>query len=172
MHPAAKVLCQSTAVSRTLTFVGIEQRSKTMFTKVEQLHGSNLKCHEVVVHNTVFKNCVKHVAMQRCHIAQWQDEPIVKNSTVQLRASLLDCAWVSASRYSTQNFAPHSARLSGLPRTCSSLDTLWNFRSTTMSLICSRTGFVEKVPKGRWRYFALHNVLWKQCSLWRMTLMG
>ncbi|KAJ4438669.1 hypothetical protein ANN_14616 [Periplaneta americana] len=35
--------------------------------------GSKLKWHEVIVHKNVFRDCVKHVAMQRCHIAQFHD---------------------------------------------------------------------------------------------------
>ena len=33
-----------------------------------------MKWHEVVVHKNIFKDCVKHVAMQRCHIVQWHGE--------------------------------------------------------------------------------------------------
>ncbi|KAJ4445497.1 hypothetical protein ANN_07305 [Periplaneta americana] len=35
--------------------------------------GSKLKWHEVVVRKNVFRDCVKHVAMERCHIAQLHD---------------------------------------------------------------------------------------------------
>ena len=35
VQPAATILCQSTAVCRTLTIIGIARTSKTMFTKIE-----------------------------------------------------------------------------------------------------------------------------------------
>ena len=45
------------------------------------------------------------------------------------------------------NCAPHSARHSGLPQTCSMLDTPWNFWGATMAPLCSHTGLVGLVPK-------------------------
>ena len=33
--------------------------------------GSKLKWHDCIVHKNVFRYCVKHVAMQRCHSAKW-----------------------------------------------------------------------------------------------------
>ena len=51
----------------------------------------------------------------------------------------------------SQNSAPHSARHSGLPQTCRALNTPWNFRCATLSLLRSRKGLVGPVPKGRWR---------------------
>ena len=44
-----------------------------MFTKLEHILGSKMKWCEVVVHKKVFKDCVKHVAMQGYHIARWYD---------------------------------------------------------------------------------------------------
>ena len=53
----------------------------------------------VVVHKNVFKDCMKHVVMQSCHVEQWHDGvkhsgkagmPHVENNTVQRLASLLD----------------------------------------------------------------------------------
>ena len=68
--------------------------------------------------------------------------------------SPMDCSWVSSrSRSTSQNCAPHSARHSGLPQTCSALDIPWNFTGATMALLFSRTGLVGPVPKGRWRLF-------------------
>ena len=65
----------------------------------------------------------------------------------------MEYAWVSSrSRSISQNWAPHSALHSGLPQTYSAFDTPWNFRSTTMASLCSHTGHVEPVPKGRWRF--------------------
>ena len=44
MQPAATVLCQSTAVCRTLTFIGIVRTPcKTRFTKVEQRSWINIE---------------------------------------------------------------------------------------------------------------------------------
>ena len=80
-----------------------------MFTELEKVYGTILKWHEVVVHKNIFRDCVKHVEMQRCHIAQWHDgvklktfrevgmsfrkppyrTPHMENNTVQLLASLL-----------------------------------------------------------------------------------
>ena len=34
---------------------------------------SKLKWHDVVVHKNVFRDYVKYMTMQRCHIAQWHD---------------------------------------------------------------------------------------------------
>ena len=42
-------------------------------TKLEQVLGSKLKWHEVVVYKNVFRDYMKHVAMQCCHNAQWHD---------------------------------------------------------------------------------------------------
>ena len=52
----------------------------------------------------------------------------------------------------SQNCTPHSARYSGLPITCSALGTPWNFRGAKMAQLCSRTGLVGLVSKGRWRF--------------------
>ncbi|KAJ4435526.1 hypothetical protein ANN_18142 [Periplaneta americana] len=41
--------------------------------KLLNVPGSKLKWHEVIVHKNVFWDCVKHVAMQRCHITQLHD---------------------------------------------------------------------------------------------------
>ena len=51
----------------------------------------------------------------------------------------------------SQNYAPRSAWHFGLPRTCSALDTLWNFRGETMAPLCGHTGLIGPVPKGSWR---------------------
>ncbi|KAJ4427402.1 hypothetical protein ANN_25024 [Periplaneta americana] len=40
---------------------------------LQNVPGSKLKWHEVIVHKNVFRDYVKHVAMQRCHIAQLHD---------------------------------------------------------------------------------------------------
>ena len=81
--------------------------------------------------------------------------PHVENNTDQLIASLLGSGhqWTAHElapgiRRISQNCVLHSTcrRHSGLPQTCSSLDTPW----TTMALICSRTGLTEPVSKGRW----------------------
>ena len=179
-------------------------------------------------------DCMKHMAMQRCHIAQWQDRLKLSGKaeitfrttsllddptwrTTQLASWFpdgciwpMDCAWVNSGILSmSQNCAPHSARHSGLPQTCSPLDTQLNFRGVTMAPLCSRTGLVGPLPKGRWRLpwtyrrygknlvslirtklktpikkigsipvllfqreCSIHNVLWRWCSLWRMTLWG
>ena len=64
--------------------------------------------------------------------------------------SPMDCTWVrSRSQSMSQNCALNSARHSGLPQTCSALGTPWNFRGATMAPLCSRTGLVGLVPKGR-----------------------
>ena len=66
--------------------------------------------------------------------------------------SPMNCAWVSSgSRSMLQNCAPHSARYSGLPQIWSALDTIWNFRGSTMAPLCNRTGLVGPLAKGRWR---------------------
>ena len=65
----------------------------------------------------------------------------------------MDCAWVSSGSLSmSQNCAPYSARHSGLPQTCSALDTPWNFRGASMVPLCSHTGLVGPIPEGRWRH--------------------
>ena len=82
-----------------------------MFTKLEQRFWAKIEVavplwHEVIVHKNVFRDCVKHVAMQRCQISQWHDgfleswdavqdnfrtgRPHVENNTVQFLTSLLD----------------------------------------------------------------------------------
>ena len=64
----------------------------------------------------------------------------------------MNCAWVSSGSLSiSQNCAPHSARHFGLPQTCSALDTP-NFQGATMASLCSCTGLVGPVPKGRWQF--------------------
>ena len=45
----------------------------TMFTKLKQRFWIKLKWYDVVVHKNVITDCVKYVAMQCCHIAQWYD---------------------------------------------------------------------------------------------------
>ena len=40
-------------------------------TKYSNVPGSKLKWHDVVVLKNVFRYCVKHVAIQRCHIGRW-----------------------------------------------------------------------------------------------------
>ena len=65
----------------------------------------------------------------------------VENNTVKLRFPLYNMS---------ENCAAHSARHSDLPQTCSALNTPWNFRGVTMPPLCSRTGLVGPVPKGRW----------------------
>ena len=65
--------------------------------------------------------------------------------------SPMDFAWISrGSRSMPQNCAPHSARHSGLPETCSALNIPCNFRGAITALLCSRTGLVRPVPKERW----------------------
>ena len=64
----------------------------------------------------------------------------------------MDWAWDSCGRRNMSlNCAPHSARHSGVPEICSSMDTPWNFWGATMTPICSRTGIVRLVPRGMWR---------------------
>ena len=112
--------------------------------------GSKLKWHEIVNKN-VFRDCLKHVAMQRCHTAQWHDglkhsgktgmpfkTTSMENNIVQLHASLLGAE---------HRWIVHS----GLPQNCSTLDTPWNFWGAIMAPLCSRTGLVILVPKERWR---------------------
>ena len=114
---------------------------------------------------------VKYVAMQHCHIARWHDElkhsgktrmsfkitSIQDDSTWRTQFnSLLPCwlliadglrvSWQRKSEYVT-DCAPHS----GLEETCSVLVTPWNFWGATMPPLCSRTGLVGPVSKGRWR---------------------
>ena len=103
-------------------------------------------------------------ALPYCKVAQWvrafqegsdafrtisvQDDPTWKTT---LLASLMDCMWVSRGSLSmSQNWAPHSAWHSELSQTCSTLDIPWNFRAATIVPLCSRTGLVGPVPKGRW----------------------
>ena len=63
---------------------------------------------------------------------------------------MFNCAWVSSeSRSTSQNYSPNCARM--LPQTCSVLDIPWNVRGAKMAPLCSRTGHVGPVPKGRWR---------------------
>ena len=45
-----------------------------MFTKLMQCFWIKIKVYEVVVHKNVFRDCMKHVAIQRCLIAQWHVE--------------------------------------------------------------------------------------------------
>ena len=117
--------------------------------------------------------------MQHCHIAQWHKwvkafwegrdaikdnlytgRTHVENNTIQLLASLLDadhqltvCELAVEVKSMSQNCASHSARHFRLPQTCSGLDTPWNFRGSTMAPLCSMTGLVGPVPKGRWLLF-------------------
>ena len=57
------------------------------------------------------------------------------------------CGVSSGSLSMSQNCAQHS----GLQQTCSALDTQWNILGATMTPLCSRTGLIGPVPKGRWR---------------------
>ena len=57
----------------------------------------------------------------------------------------------SGSRSISQNCAQHSARHSGLPQTSSALDIPWSFRGAIMAPLCSPTGLVGPVPKGKWQ---------------------
>ena len=124
--------------------------------------------------------------MQRCHTAQWHDglkrsgnagmpfrtTSIQDNSiwrTTQFNSLLpvgclsqMDCGWIiSGSRSMSQKCAPHSARYSGLPQNCNALDTRSNFRDAAMAPLCSRTGLVGPVLKGRWR------LSWTNCRYGR-----
>ena len=51
------------------------ERSKTMFTNytIATFQDQKLKWQNVVVYKNVSRHCVKHVAMQRYHIAQWHN---------------------------------------------------------------------------------------------------
>ena len=126
-----------------------------------------------------------HVAMKRCHIAQWrdgikrsgktgipfrttsvQDDP-TWSSTPYFPIGCwypMNCAWVSSgSRSRSQNCVPHSARHSELQKNCSAFDTPRNFRGETMTPLCSHTGIVRPVRKGKWR---LHSTVLEVSSLW------
>ena len=100
------------------------------------------------------------------HIAQWHDgskrsgktgTPFRTTSaqedptwrTTQFK-SLFPCSVrvSSGSRSMSQNYVSHSARHSGLPRTCSALDTPCNFRGATITSLCSSTGLVGTLPTG------------------------
>ena len=145
-----------------------------MFTKLEQRSWIKLKCHKVVIHKNDFRDCLKRMAMQRCHIAQWHDvlkrsvkagmpfrtTSVQEYSTGEQHNSTpcfpdgcwspMYCAWISSgSRSMSQNCAPDSALHSGLPQTCSALDNPWNFLSAAMAPLCSCTGLFGPVPKGR-----------------------
>ena len=116
---------------------------------------------------------VQHWLEMLFHISEWiktfregrdavQDNlrtgrPHVEKNKLQLLAtpvgfwSPMDCAWVrSGTRSMSQNFAPHSARYSGLPQTCSSWDTQLTLRRATMAPLCSSTGLGRSVSKGKW----------------------
>ena len=113
--------------------------------------------------------------MKRCHIAvaRWvkafrgsRDSALdylrkgrlhVENNTVQLLASLLDAdrRWTARELAAEvgvrhKKSAPHSARHSGLPQTCSALDTTWKFWGATMAPLCNGKVLVGPVSKGRW----------------------
>ena len=121
-------------------------------------------------------DCVKNVAMQCCHIAEWHNglersgQAGCRSGQLLYRTtpcgeqhgptpcfpvgrwSPIDCAWVSNESLSMpQNCAQHPARHSELPQTCRALDNPRNFRGATMGTLCNRTGLVGRVPKGRWR---------------------
>ena len=129
------------------------------------------------------------MSMQHCHIAQWhdglmrfgktgmpfrttsvQDDPTWRTTQTPCFPvacwSLMDCAWVnSGSRSMSQNCAPHSARHSGLPQTCSALDTPWNFQSVTKAPLCSHwTG-----TKGKMATFLGESSLWTKPGLAHMN---
>ena len=137
---------------------------------------TKLNWHEVVVHKNVFRDCVKHVAMQRCHITQWHNglkrsgkvEMPFRTTSVQndptwktTQFNHFHPCWMlivdglrvisSGSRSMSQNCVPHSALYSGLLQTCSALDTPWNFRGSTMAPLYSCTGLVGPVSKGKCR---------------------
>ena len=62
--------------------------------------------------------------------------------------------------------APHSARYSGLPQTCSTLDIPRNFWNETIASLCSRTSPVGPVSKRRsWFSWANHCYGWNLGSL-------
>ena len=93
-----------------------------------------MKWHDVVVHKNVFRDCVKHVTMQRCHTVQYNygficsgkagmtfwitsvhDDPMWR--ATQFKA-LLPCWMLIADgrELAVENCAPYSARHSGLPQ--------------------------------------------------------
>ena len=60
----------------------------------------------------------------------------------------------------------------GYPQTCSVLDTPWNFRGATMAPLCSLTGFIGPVPKGRWRLSWTKSVLDHTNQTWNAKQMN
>ena len=113
--------------------------------------------------------------MQRCHIAQWHDglkhsgkagmlfrtisvqEPHEENNTVQLLASLLDadhrwtvCELAVQVGVCDKTMLHILHDILGYRKLAVCLDTSWNFRGTTMAPLCSRTGLVGPVTKGKW----------------------
>ena len=66
---------QSTAVSRTLT---IRRDSaialRPCLQKQSCVPESKLQWHQIVLHKNIFRDYLKHLTMQRFHIAQWHDE--------------------------------------------------------------------------------------------------
>ena len=65
----------------------------------------------------------------------------------------------------SRNCAPHSTQHSGLLQTSSALDTPWNFRGTTMAPLCSRTGLVGLVTRGKVTTFLDESSLWTKPKL-------
>ncbi|KAJ4443292.1 hypothetical protein ANN_04960 [Periplaneta americana] len=109
VQPAVTVLCQSTAVCRTLTFIGIVQAPKTMFTKLEQRSWIKIEVARGRSAQESFQGLYEACgdpALPYRSVTRWvkafregrdaiQDNlrtgrPNVEDSTVQLLASLLD----------------------------------------------------------------------------------
>ena len=62
-------LCQSTAVCRMLTFIGIVRAPpRPCLQNQNNVPGTKLKWHYVVVHNNVFRDSVKHLMVQNPNI--------------------------------------------------------------------------------------------------------
>ena len=121
-----------------------------------------------------FRDYMKHVAMQCCHIALWHNgkagmlfrmTPCGQHSSTPCFSvgywSPMDCTWVSSlSLRMSQNCAPHSAQHSGLPQTCSILDTPMKFPTTMQSHRPCWTG-----TKGKVTPFLDKSLLWTKSGL-------
>ena len=136
-----------------------------MFTKPEQR--SWIKIEVVGCRSTqeCIRDCVKHVVKQRYHIAQWydglkrsrkagmpfrttfvHDYPTWRTTNFN---SLLPCRMLIGSLSMSENCAPHSALNSGLQQIFIELHNPRHFQGATIAPLCSRTGLVGPVPKGR-----------------------
>ena len=76
----------------------------------------------------------------------------MENNRVQFLASQLDAdhRWIARELAVEVWVCHNSAWHSGLPQTCNTLDTTWNFRGATMAPLCSRKSLVGPVSNGTW----------------------